>query len=220
MWSAACGQAAEDLEFLSHLPRRRREAPLELGVLARPLLEVRRAGPRARLGLGLEGVLLAGVLRCFEVLWVCLWLLLARRGDERVFVASGGPSPLVRVSGRAREAKLLGEPRALSRRHVWFLLRRAPTAGAAARAAFWQPWCVFRTPAATSGRVTTPCSWWLGTPRSRRQRLRLQDLSQSFAFRFRDGLVRHLSQARPEQRLADLLASNHALRSAFWARAK
>ena len=65
MWSAACGQAAEDLEFLSHLPRRRREAPLELRVLARPLLEVRRARPRARLGLGLEGVLLAGVLRCF-----------------------------------------------------------------------------------------------------------------------------------------------------------
>ena len=112
----------------------------------------------------------------FEALRVCLWLLLARRGDERVFVASGGPSPLVRGSGRAREAKLLGEPRALSRRHVWFLLRRAPTAGAAARAAFWQPWCVFRTPAATSGRVTTPCSWWLDSG-MRRQSLRLQDLS-------------------------------------------
>ena len=104
-------------EFL-RLPRRRREAPLELRVLARPLLEVRRARPRALLRVGLEGVLLAGVLRCFEVLWVCLWLLLARRGDERVFVASGGPSPLVRGSGRAREAKLLGEPRALSRRHA------------------------------------------------------------------------------------------------------
>ena len=181
---------------------------------------MRRARPRALLGVGLERVLLAGVLCGYEALRVCLWLLLARRGDERVFVASGGPSPLVRVSGRAREAKLLGEPRALSRRHVWFLLRRASTAGAAARAAFWQPWCVFRTPAATSGRVTTPCSWWLGTPRSRRQRLRLQDLSQSFAFRFRDGLVRHLSQARPEQRLADLLASNHALRSGFLGRAK
>ena len=72
MWSAACGQAAEDLEFLSHLPRRRREAPLELGVLARPLLEVRRAGPRARLGLGLEGVLLAGVLCGRGVRWVAL----------------------------------------------------------------------------------------------------------------------------------------------------
>ena len=92
---------------------------------------------------------------------VCLWLLFDRRGDERVFVASDGPSPLVSGSGPAHEAKLLGEPRALSRRHVWFLLRRAPTAGAAARAAFWQPWCAFRTPAATSGRVTTPCSWWL-----------------------------------------------------------
>ena len=118
MWSAACGQAAEDQEFLSHLPRRRREAPLELRVLARPLLEVRRAGPRARLGLGLEGVLLAGVLRCSEVLRVCLWLLLDRRGDERVFVASDGPSPLVSGSGPAHEAKLLGEPRALSRRHA------------------------------------------------------------------------------------------------------
>ena len=152
-----------------HLPRRRREAPLELGVLARSFLQMRRAGPRALLGLGLERVLLAGVLCGFRgvCLWVllalrvCLWLLFDRRGDERVFVASDGPSPLVSGSGPAHEAKLLGEPRALSRRHVWFLLRRAPTAGAAARAAFWQPWCAFRTPAATSGRVTTPCSWWL-----------------------------------------------------------
>ena len=66
MWSAACGQAAEDLEFLSHLPRRRREAPLELGVLARSFLQMRRAGPRALLGVGLQRVLLAGVLRCFR----------------------------------------------------------------------------------------------------------------------------------------------------------
>ena len=115
--------------------------------------------------------------------------------------------------GWACGAKSLGELRALSRRHATLLVLSRSFAVSAVRAAFWQPWCVFRTPAATSGRVTTPCSWWLGTPRSRRQRLRLQDLSQSFAFRFRDGLVRHLSQARPEQRLADLLASNHALRS-------
>ena len=106
MWSAACGQAAEDLEFLSHLPRRRREAPLELRVLARPLLEVRRARPRARLGLGLEGVLLAGVLRCFEVLRVCLWLLLDLRGDERVFMASGEPSPFVNALGDRAKRKL------------------------------------------------------------------------------------------------------------------
>ena len=33
-------------------------------MLARPLLEVRRARPRALLRVGLEGVLLAGVLRC------------------------------------------------------------------------------------------------------------------------------------------------------------
>ena len=196
MWSAACGQAAEDLEFFVYRAvdvRRRWSCACLLVRFWRCV-----APDHA---LDLVSVLSAYSLQASCVagraLRVCLWLLLARRGDERVFVASGGPSPLVRGSARAREAKLLGEPRALSRRHVWFLLRRAPTAGAAARAAFWQPWCVFRTPAATSGRVTTPCSWWLGTPRSRRQRLRLQDLSQSFAFRFRDGLVRHLSQARP-----------------------
>ena len=87
-------------------------------MLARSFLQMRRAGPRALLGVGLERVLLAGVLRCFEVLRVCLWLLLDRRGDERVFVASDGPSPLVSGSGPAHEAKLLGEPRALSRRHA------------------------------------------------------------------------------------------------------
>ena len=74
MWSAACGQAAEDLEFLSsrHLPRRRREAPLELGVLARSFLQMRRAGPRALLGVGLERVLLAGVLCGRGVRWTAL----------------------------------------------------------------------------------------------------------------------------------------------------
>ena len=41
-------------------------------MLARPLLEVRRARPRALLGVGLERVLLAGVLCCLRV---CLWLL-------------------------------------------------------------------------------------------------------------------------------------------------
>ena len=92
MWSAACGQAAEDLELLSsrHLPRRRREAPLELGVLARPLLEVRRAGPRALLGVGLERVLLAGVLcgRCVR------WTALAASGglSERKLSESLGRS--------------------------------------------------------------------------------------------------------------------------------
>ena len=49
---------------------------------------------------------------------MCLWVLLARRGDERVFVASDGPSPLVSGSGRACEVKTLGELRALSRRHA------------------------------------------------------------------------------------------------------
>ena len=79
MWSAACGQAAEDLGSFS-LPCRRREAPLELRVLARPLLEVRRAGPRALLGVGLERVLLAGVLWGYG--WVCgvWWAALAACG--------------------------------------------------------------------------------------------------------------------------------------------
>ena len=74
MWSAACGQAAEDLELLSsrHLPRRRREAPLELGVLARSFLQMRRARPRALLGVGLERVLLAGVLCGRGVRWAAL----------------------------------------------------------------------------------------------------------------------------------------------------
>ena len=71
MWSAApCGAAKDQVSF--RLPRRRREAPLELRVLARPLLEVRRAGPRARLGLGLERVLLAGVLCGRGVRWTAL----------------------------------------------------------------------------------------------------------------------------------------------------
>ena len=101
MWSAACGQAAEDLELLSsrHLPRRRREAPLELGVLARPLLEVRRAGPRALLGLGLERVLLTGVLCGRGVRWAAL-------------AASGG-----RAERKLSES--LGRSRGVTRR-LWF----------------------------------------------------------------------------------------------------
>ena len=54
------------------LPRRRREAPLELGVLARSFLQMRRAGPRALLGVGLERVLLAGVLCGRGVRWADL----------------------------------------------------------------------------------------------------------------------------------------------------
>ena len=41
-------------------------------MLARPLLEVRRAGPRALLGVGLERVLLAGVLCGRGVRWAAL----------------------------------------------------------------------------------------------------------------------------------------------------
>ena len=134
MWSAACGQAAEDLEFLSHLPRRRREAPLELGVLARPLLEVRRAGPRARLGLGLEGVLLAGVLRCFYG-----------------FVASGGSLWRRRAGFRIENSRRASGALAASR-DVFVSLEGFRAFRA--RAAIWQPWWLFRTPAAPGGRVT------------------------------------------------------------------
>ena len=98
MWSAACGQAAEDLEFLSHLPRRRREAPLELRVLARPLLEVRRAGPRALLRVGLERVLLAGVLRVTGVV-----------------VASGGPLWRRRAGVRSENSRRASGALAASR---------------------------------------------------------------------------------------------------------
>ena len=60
-----------------------------------------------------------------------------------MFVASDGPYPLVSGSGRACEVKTPGELWALSRRHVFFLLRRGGRSAAAARAAFPVYWeCV------------------------------------------------------------------------------
>jgi hypothetical protein len=187
VWSAACGQAAEDLELLSsrHLPRRRREAPLELRVLARPLLEVRRARPRARLGLGLEGVLLAGVLCGRGVRWAAL-------------AALGGLS-------ERKLSESLGRSRGVTRRLCFSreVSRLPPPVRS-----FGSPGVCLETSrrlAAARGAVFLPVAMTL---RSRRQRLWLQDLSQAFTLRLRDGLVWHLSRAR---RFADLLASNHAL---------
>ena len=117
MWSAACGQAAEDLEFFVYRAvdvRRRWSCACLLVLFCRCV-----APDHA---LCLVSVLSAYSLQAscvvFEALRVCLWLLLDRRGDERVFVASDGPSSLVSPSKLACGAKTLGEPRALSRRHA------------------------------------------------------------------------------------------------------
>ena len=142
MWSAACGQAAEDLEFFVYRAvdvRRRWSCACLLVLFCRCV-----APDHA---LCLVSVLSAYSLQAscvvFEALRVRLWVLLARRGDERVFVASSGSSSFVSGSGRALEVKTLGEPRALSRRHVRYLLRRRARSAAAARAAFLVYWeCV------------------------------------------------------------------------------
>ena len=128
MWSAACGQAAEDLELLSsrHLPRRRREAPLELGVLARSFLQMRRAGPRALLGLGLERVLLAGVL-CVTGVFVAsdgvLWRRRAGSRSENSGRASGALAASRSISssssgaiGRCRASSLFSVVRVCGER--------------------------------------------------------------------------------------------------------
>ena len=106
MWSAACGQAAEDLEFFVYRAvdvRRRWSCACLLVLFCRCV-----APDHA---LCLVSVLSAYSLQAscvvFEALRVCLWLLLDRRGDERVCVASGEPSPFVNGSGRPREAKTL-----------------------------------------------------------------------------------------------------------------
>jgi len=117
MRSAACGQAAEDLEFFVYraVDVRRRWSWACLLVLFCRCVAPDHA-------LCLVSVLSAYSLQAscvvFEALRVRLWVLLARRGDERVFVASSGSSSFVSGSGRALEVKTLGEPRALSRRHA------------------------------------------------------------------------------------------------------
>ena len=130
------------------LPRRRREAPLELGVLARSFLQMRRAGPRALLGVGLERVLLAGVLCGRGVRWAAL-------------AASGGLS----------ERKLwesLGRSRGVTRR---LCFSREVFGAFAVRAAFWQPWRVLRALAATGEKKAS----FLGTD-PRRQCFGLEHL--------------------------------------------
>ena len=148
------------------LPRRRREAPLELGVLARPLLEVCRAGPRARLGLGLERVLLAGVL-CGRGVW--------RDG----VAASGGLS-------ERKISESFGRSRGVTRR---LRFSREVFGAFAVRAAFWQPWCVLGALAATGDKKAS----FLGTD-PRRQCFGLQHLRESLTLRLADGLVGHFAQ--------------------------
>ena len=131
-----------------HLPRRRREAPLELGVLARPLLEVRRAGPRALLGVGLERVLLAGVLCGRGVRWAAL-------------AACGALS-------ERKISESFGRSRGVTRR-LWF--SREVFGAFAVRAAFWQPWRVLRALAATGEKKAS----FLGTD-PRRQCFGLEHL--------------------------------------------
>ena len=117
MWSAAPCGAAKDPDFFVYraVDVRRRWSCACLLVLFWRCVAPDHA-------LDLVSVLSAYSLQAscvvFEALRVCLWVLLARRGDERVFVASDGPSPLVSGSGRACEVKTLGELRALSRRHA------------------------------------------------------------------------------------------------------
>ena len=84
MWSAACGQAAEDLEFFVYRAvdvRRRWSCACLLVLFCRCV-----APDHA---LCLVSVLSAYSLQAscvvFEALRVCLWLLLDRRGDGRVF---------------------------------------------------------------------------------------------------------------------------------------
>ena len=165
-------------------------------MLARSFLQVRRAGPRALLRVGLERVLLAGVLRCGVGVTVCLWLF---------------------VSPPRRLACVCGVRRAVSaRERLWAGVRgenswRASGALAASRDVF--------VSLAKFGAFSR-CEWSFGSPgvcletsrrvaaarrrvlasgydtETRRQRLRLQDLRQALAFRLRYGLVRHLSQGR------------------------
>ena len=130
------------------LPRRRREAPLELGVLARSFLQMRRAGPRALLGVGLERVLLAGVLCGRGVRWTAL-------------AASGG-----------RAERNLSESFERSRGVTRRLCFSREVFGAfAVRAALWQPWRVPRALAATGDKKAS----FLGTD-PRRQCFGLEHL--------------------------------------------
>ena len=128
MWSAACGQAAEDLEFFVYRAvdvRRRWSCACLLVRFWRCV-----APDHA---LCLDSVLSAYSLQASCALRVGLWRPVGRSGGV----------------GRALGAKTLGEPRALSRRHATSLFLSRSFAPFAACAALWQPWCVFRALAAT-----------------------------------------------------------------------
>ena len=96
-------------------------------MLARPLLEVRRGRTTARLGVGLERVLLAGVL-C-----ACLWRPVGRSGG----VWAGSRSE------NSRRAS------ALSRRHATSLFLSRSLERFRRMSGLWQPWRVLRALAAT-----------------------------------------------------------------------
>ena len=105
-------------------------------MLARSFLQMRRAGPRALLGVGLERVLLAGVLRGRGVRWTAL-------------AASGG-----------RAERNLSESFERSRGVTRRLCFSREVFGAfAVRAALWQPWRVPRALAATGDKKAS----FLGT---------------------------------------------------------
>ena len=95
-------------------------------MLARSFLQMRRAGPRALLGVGLERVLLAGVLCGRGVRWIAL-------------AASGGRS-------ERKLSESFRRSRGVTRRLCFF---REVFGAFAVRAVFWQPWRVLGALAAT-----------------------------------------------------------------------
>ena len=146
MWSAACGQAAEDLEFFVYraVDVRRRWSCACLLVLF-----CRCVAPD-------HALCLVSVLSAYSLQASC------------VVVASGGPRWRRRA---ALGAKNLGELRALSRRHATSLSLSRSFARLAARAALQQPWCVLRALAATGDKKAS----FLGTD-PRRQCFGLEHL--------------------------------------------
>ena len=100
MWSAACGQAAEDLEFFLHVIYRAVDVRRRWSWACLLVRFWRCVAPDH--ALCLDSVLSAYSLQASCALRVCSW---------RPTGCCGGV-------GRACGAKTLGEPRALSRRHV------------------------------------------------------------------------------------------------------
>ena len=128
MWSAAPCGAAEDRDFFAYRAvdvRRRWSCACLLVRFCRCV-----APDHA---LDLVSVLRAYSLQASCVLRLCSWRPVGRSGGV----------------GRALGAKTLGELRALSRRHATSLVLSRSFAHTRLRAAFWQPWWLFRALAAT-----------------------------------------------------------------------